>query len=312
MDIINAPPKEYLIQFPKPYHIFNTVEFNQLNQSKVDEVNYLLFKDNKVRFGLIVGLKDNSIKSPFSAPFGGFSFKDEGVQISKIEEALKTFDDYCIEHKIDLVKLVIPPNIYNNNFINKYISCLFRQGYKQEYLDLNFSFNTKLFDNNYLNNIWRNARKNYHISEKNKFQFKKTNSLDQINLAYQIIQKNRESKGFPLRMSLEQVLDTIKIIKSDSFLVYLDNQVVASAIVFYIQEKIVQVIYWGDLPEFYHHKTMNFLSYKVFEYYQKLGIDIVDIGPSTDEGNPNYGLCEFKESIGCEISLKYTFSKNFL
>ena len=33
------------------------------------------------------------------------------------------------------------------------------------------------------------------------------------------------------------------------------------------------------------------------------------IGPSTESSIPNYGLCEFKESIGCEINQKFTFSK---
>ena len=35
----------------------------------------------------------------------------------------------------------------------------------------------------------------------------------------------------------------------------------------------------------------------------------VDIGPSTENSEPNYGLCEFKEGIGCKIVPKYTFSK---
>jgi len=35
----------------------------------------------------------------------------------------------------------------------------------------------------------------------------------------------------------------------------------------------------------------------------------IDIGPSTENSIPNYGLCEFKESIGCDISPKYTFYK---
>ncbi|GHT22569.1 hypothetical protein AGMMS4957_12930 [Bacteroidia bacterium] len=58
-------------------------------------------------------------------------------------------------------------------------------------------------------------------------------------------------------------------------------------------------------------KTMNFLSYKVFEYYKGAGINIVDIGTSTEEGIPNFGLCEFKESIRCFVDLKYTFRKEF-
>jgi len=63
------------------------------------------------------------------------------------------------------------------------------------------------------------------------------------------------------------------------------------------------------LPEFSEYKTMNFLSFSVFEYYKSQGIRIVDIGPSTENSVPNYGLCEFKESIGCDIAIKTEFSK---
>ena len=54
---------------------------------------------------------------------------------------------------------------------------------------------------------------------------------------------------------------------------------------------------------------MNFLSFHVFQYYKNQGIEIVDIGPSTENSIPNYGLCEFKESIGCDILIKTEFYK---
>ena len=52
---------------------------------------------------------------------------------------------------------------------------------------------------------------------------------------------------------------------------------------------------------------MNFLSYKVFEFYSQLGKKNVDLGISTVNSVPNYGLCEFKEGIGCRIDPKFTF-----
>ena len=47
------------------------------------------------------------------------------------------------------------------------------------------------------------------------------------------------------------------------------------------------------------------LAYRLFEYYSKLDIDIIDIGPSSIDGVPDYGLLEFKESIGCSVCSKY-------
>ena len=52
---------------------------------------------------------------------------------------------------------------------------------------------------------------------------------------------------------------------------------------------------------------MNYLAYSLFDYYADNGLRILDIGPSTEDGIPNYGLCEFKESIGCSVTMKYSF-----
>ena len=109
-------------------------------------------------------------------------------------------------------------------------------------------------------------------------------------------------------MTWDQIQETVKVIKADFFIVQqAAGKAIAAAMVFHVAEKIVQVVYWGDLPDFAHLKTMNFLSYKVFEYYKSKEIRIIDIGPSTENSIPNFGLCEFKESIGCDITSKFSF-----
>lgn len=70
MQIVRTTPQEYKSLFPNPSHVFNSVEFNELNRHKCDDVHYLVIKDDKgkVRFGIILGQKGNMLKSPFSAP----------------------------------------------------------------------------------------------------------------------------------------------------------------------------------------------------------------------------------------------------
>ena len=55
--------------------------------------------------------------------------------------------------------------------------------------------------------------------------------------------------------------------------------------------------------------AINFLAYQLIQYYTKKGIKILDIGISTEDGIPNYGLCDFKESIGCFLSSKIIFTE---
>jgi hypothetical protein len=42
---------------------------------------------------------------------------------------------------------------------------------------------------------------------------------------------------------------------------------IGSAIVYQISPMIVQIIYWGDLPDHSKCRTMNFLAWNVFKYY---------------------------------------------
>ena len=54
---------------------------------------------------------------------------------------------------------------------------------------------------------------------------------------------------------------------------------------------------------------MNFLAFKLFEYYAEPKA-FLDIGPSTEKGIPNVGLCNFKESIGCNVTPKFVLEWN--
>jgi RimJ/RimL family protein N-acetyltransferase len=302
--------KEYQDVLSNAYQIFNSANFNELNKEKCDRIHYLIFRDTKIRLGLIIGQRGDKVFSPFSAPFGCFSFVNEKIEIKQIDEAVQELDNYLKENNISSIKFVLPPLFYNVSFLSKLVNALNRNHYNIAYIDLNYIFKTVLIDENYIDKILHsNARRNLNRALKQNLIFQKTENID---IVYDIIQKNRESRGFSLRMTLQQVKETIKIIKWDGFVVQTDNNFIASALIYHVAKDIVQVIYWGDIPEFSLKKTMNYLSNKIFEYYKNTGIKIVDIGTSTEKGIPNYGLCEFKKSIGCSVEPKFTFEKDIL
>jgi hypothetical protein len=310
MEIVEAGHGEYAKVIPGPYHIFGSAAFNQVNEDKAESVHYLLFKDGKYRLGIIGGIRNNHFVSPFSAPFGGFSFLHPDIRISYIDEALQLLTGWAAAKKLAAIKITLPPGIYQESFVAKQVNSLYRNGFAIEKTDLNYAYNLHHFDENYAASIWYNARKNLKIALAGNFSFRLCETVDEKETAYHIIQQNREARGFPLRMTWQQVQLSASVIPADFFLVSNSKvKPVAAAVVFHLKPGVVQVIYWGDLPEYAAHKTMNFLSFKVFEYYRQLKMDIIDIGPSTENSVPNYGLCEFKESIGCDISCKFSFTK---
>lgn len=296
----------------KALSLFTRASFAVLNQEKVKEVKYLLFKETKVRLGIILGVRDNMLFSPFSAPYGGFSFAEADCKAKFIDEAIACLNDWCISNRFVSIKLALPPLHYVNQFQTRVINALHNNQFMVSNVDVNHHFETPKnnFDTSYPSMMHRNARKNINNALKKDFQWLKL-AEDDSKRAYEIIAVNRAAKQKPLRMTWEQVLEVTEITKVDFFVASHQQRDVASAIVFHVNESSIQVVYWGDDPAFYELRAMNFLTYKLFQHYSELGIETIDIGISTEDSVPNYGLCEFKESIGCQISLKYTFFKKF-
>lgn len=306
MEIQRIDSSEYKTYFSSPYHIFNSVQFSELNKNKCSDLHYLLFKGSKVRFGIILGEKGECLCSPFSAPFGGFSF-NKNERIEYWEQAVALLKEYG-KNINKQIRISLPPAVYNPTIVSKSVSALMRGGAIVSCLDLNFQFEVERFVDyeRFIDTKTRNKLRN---SQKANFIFQQLDSGNEADVAraYKIIKQNREERGFPLRMTLQAVQDTVKVVPAAFFVLTYNDIDVAAAQVFHVSTDIAQVIYWGDLPEYAELRVMNYFTYKVFEHYYSKGLKILDIGPSTENGIPNYGLCEFKENIGCSVSLKYTF-----
>lgn len=297
----------YKQAFPKPWSIFNSVAFSELNKEKCNDVHYLLFKDTKLRLGAIIGEDDNGLYMPFSATYGGFCY-NSNVAFQYYDAACVALRDYVQKMQKSLY-ITLAPSIYYSTDNSKTLSAFMRAGAEIESIEYNQHFELARFEHyeDMLDSKIRNKLRNA-LSGNLTFAKLDDKNPDDVARAYEVIRINHYERGNPLRMTLQNVLDTIKIIPADFFVVS-DNEGhdVAAAQIFHTTKDIYQIVYWGDVPSFSYLKSMNFLSYKVFEYYYLQGaVKILDIGTSTENGVPNYGLCEFKENIGCFATLKYS------
>ncbi len=308
MELIEVTYDQFAQVIPEPYHAFNKSTFNSLNANKYDQIHCWLFKDGKYRLGLICGEKNSRLVSPFSAPFGGFSFLRNDISIGLIDDAIDVLIDRSREKCILSISITLPPLFYEERFISKVLNSLYRKNFIINSVDVNYAYDLRDFSDRYVESIWRNARKNLKTALEEKLKLVLCEDGQSRQRAYEIIKYNREIKRYPLKLSWDEILKTSSIVPIDFFIVSdNDDHEIAAAIVFHIREKeIVQVVYWGDKPEYSEKRPMNFMAYKVFEFYNKKEYRYVDIGPSSEKSSPNYGLCEFKESIGCFISPKFS------
>jgi len=267
-------------------------------------VRHFISYDEKVtpRLGIILGYRDGRWLAPFSAPFAEIAY-NKPQSLERIYDFISELTD-CLQG--DPLNITLPPAIYDPQMMPALHGVL-----------SNFASKT-IWDYNYhlpvanaidfAGNLSKSAKKNYHNAQNNHFSFEKTADIDRI---YAVIEANRRVHGYPLAMSLEQVKQTVAPgpggIEADFFVMSLGGADVAAAMAYHISPDIAQVIYWGDAPGYSSRRPMNILPEFLLRHYLDAGLRILDIGPSSTLGIPNQGLCRFKESIGCILSLKPTF-----
>ncbi|EOB6044957.1 hypothetical protein [Campylobacter jejuni] len=294
MDILEITESEYH-NFDLTFSYFDLVSFINYNKYKVNDVKYFLFKNNKNRFIISCGIKENDMLFPFSAPFSCLINISKDNKMLYYHEAIKLIIKWANENCKKNIYFNTPPLFYNYSHITKLQNALISNNFSINDYDVNYEI--------YLKNIDK-SRNNLRSNFENNLSLIKSNNLQ---IAYDIIKENRESKNYNLNMAIEDVEQTSKIIPTDLFLVYKDDIPIASAIVHIMSQNIARVVYWGNTTNSNKYRPMNFLSYNLFLYYKNQNFKIVDIGTSTLHTTPNFGLCDYKESIGCDCSPKINF-----
>lgn len=305
MEIVELTGKEYNNMIHDNIPVFSKLEFLELNRDKVDKIHFLAGKDKKIRILLAIGEKDGEWRAPFSAPFSNIIIVKKDTSIEYLWEFITLLVSYVKTNNGKLISIYMPADIYGAQDNSRIYNALLGNGFNIEYVDVNYSFDLDSFDlDGYEQLMHYNARKNLRIAMSCDNRFIRCETQKEKEEAYDIIKINREARGFPLRMTKEQVMATIEVVNHDFFLVKNNETTIASAIVYRLTSKIAQVVYWGDVPGVGQYKPINFMSYNLVKYYKELGYQILDIGISTENGIPNYGLCNFKESLGCIPSTK--------
>jgi hypothetical protein len=308
-------PSEYSLLGISSISVFDGPAFNRLHEGKLAETLYIVIsEDSKDRFGLIVGIsKDSFCQLPISAPYGMISSIRKNAKIKDYHSATHAIVEYLRdEKKAKGMQITLPPRFYDENAIALFENSLFMYGFRPKTMDVNYHFNLNEFDPQaYLENLEIKARQKLKSALQAGLEFRAAESGEEIRRAYDVIQKNREHKGYPLKLSFEDIQNTGKIISIEYFGVCKNDEMIASAIVYHVSSSIAQVVYWGNLPGAEEYKPMNFLAYALFQHFAEKKLSIVDIGISTEDGVPNFGLCDFKASIGCTASIKPTYRIEF-
>jgi hypothetical protein len=304
--LINVDPKLYYHFFSNEPHSFISKGFTELNNKKVEKVLYITEESNKPRLGLVTGLRDNWLLSPFSAPFGGFHFRKEVMYVSEIEIFLKSLQEYIVSNRLSGIRITLPPDVYHQTINAKTVKALYQKGFKNSTLDITNWVDLKVFQGIFTQ---KNSKEYYKQALRNELKFRKTDETHDHEEIYDLIRSNRERSERSIYMSLDDITDTGALWPVDYFKVTNNQGIIIAAAIFYRNHpEIVYALFWGDSLEGRKLRAMDFLAFQLWTFYKEQKFSFVDLGISTENGKPNEGLLRFKESHEAISSLKYTFT----
>lgn len=304
--LLNLDPSQFFYYFPNNPHQFISKEFVSLNANKVDRIVRLVEETDKVQIGLIAGIKDGILKSPFSAPFGGFHFRSENCYPEVIESFIESLISFAETENLKNIQITLPPDIYSQSTNAKVINTLIRLGFKMQLPEITNWVDLTKFNEIYTHNA---SRTYYNQAVKNKLEFHEVTSLEDKQSIYNLIVANRERMGRPIYMTFEDILETSRLFPTDFLkVINPDGEIVAGAIFYRAHKEIAYAVFWGDALEGRAVRAMDFLIFNLWSFYKKAGFTFIDLGTSTESGIPNEGLLRFKETHECVSSIRHTFT----
>ncbi|MFA6701539.1 MAG: hypothetical protein WCR12_01625 [Dysgonamonadaceae bacterium] len=300
----NVSKDLYRSNFRTDTHFFLSEGFIEVVKNKTEEV-FRFIKDDDTSIGIIFGLKEKILFSPFSAPFGGFHYTHEYISYNVINDFIADLKEYIIYNQFIGVYITLPPEIYQENMNAKFINSFIKLGFNMQTPDITNWIDLKKFDGTWNNRkVYQNIRKAY----SNQLSCSITTEKELMQDAFNLISQNRIGQGRKIHMTFEEILELKKLISIDFFIVKNCNgELSGAAVIYHGHDSIVQAIFLADDINRRELRVIDFMYMKIFEYYKQMGFDYIDLGTSTSCGEPNIGLINFKERHNCASSLRYSF-----
>lgn len=280
-------------------------DFLELVEHKTEKVIRLVNSDD-TSVGVLLGVSSGMLRSPFSAPFGGFHYRHEHMFYHIFTDFLEGLKDYVVQSGYKSVSITLPPDIYQKNFNAKCVRAFLQLGFTMQAPDLTNWVKLDDFEGNWTKGaVAQNCRKamKYHLT------CVMGSTRSSMETAYNVIHNNRAEQGRNIYMELDDILQVQKLFPIDFFMVQQpDGETLGAAICYRGHPKIIQVIFMGDNLEKRNWGIMDYLYMSMYDFYKSKGYKYLDLGLSSLNGEPNTGLLRFKEIHNCDTSLRYTFS----
>jgi hypothetical protein len=247
-------------------------------------------------------------RSPRLGTFGSFDFKEPPC-IELVEFFADESERVLRDRGATQITIISPPFAHAPELSHLVYLALHNRGYRATPHSLNQSI--RLDDRSFASRVNNGRRRRLRRARELGLETRKLTSLSELSDAYELILENRRSKGYKLSMTWDSIREMREIFgdRVYGFGVFRETQAAAASITIRVNRDVVYVFYWGDVPGFSDVSPIVLLAETIYEHARAEGALWMDLGTSTNDGAPNYGLIRFKRILGCEASLKLAYTK---
>lgn len=293
--------EEWSRLFPAPACIYDSAAFISLNAGKCDRLAILAATQERSCIGIAAGVRAGVLHAPFSAPFGAIETLGAPSPEMRLRFAV-ALGNYCRDLGLR-IELTLPPGCYapEEDALNREV--MTEAGFLTIRADLNFHIPLHPVPQ-----MIPTARNKASRARREDMRFEEC-PLSGLEEVYATIKRNREMKGFPLRMTACDLEATAPIASTRLFaLRRASGEIAAAAIVYRSSPEAYQLIYWGHTDP--APGVMNLLASELTAALSAdPSADLLDLGPASDCGHLLPGLARFKASLGAIPTVKPTFGR---
>lgn len=282
---------------------FNTPEFFYFVSSSSSKYLSFYISDELIAVTSLTWINDRYI-SPVIGTFGSISLAPH-LTSEIILQITSSFVEFIELNNLKPFEIILKPLSHNISQQSTLLTGFLANGFFVNYVDLNQYL--RIDELSFTEKLKRNNIKRLNKCLKANFTFSLVTDDSDIHNVYNTIKINRESKGYNMSLPFEQVLKSNNFFSTRYFFFAVKNtkgEVIASSICLNIGNGILYVFYWGELPEYKDYSPVVFLANGIYSFCKKYKFRILDVGTSSVSGEPNLGLINFKNGIGCENSIK--------
>ncbi len=269
-----------------------------------DILSFSIENGSKIYFSI----KDAVAVSLPDAPFGGLVFEtspdleSEGQKWSQVEGAIKSRG---------VRQLIIKtwPECYAPKLWNVQDNYLRTAGFDILHKEMNQHFD--IGKDGFHKNLAKDKKYRLGQVSKNNLVFRRSGPEDLV-AAYELFVAVRAEKGYPVTMTFEALQASFEQFP-DHYQLYTlweGDFMAAATVTIRVNHRVWYNFYHGDALEYRPASPLLLLIRHLHELAMAEGVEILDLGISSDQGMINPGLFDWKERLGCRESFKLIYQKN--